>query len=252
MNKPLLKRSKSKSTSTERAKNKNRRILRRFTKIVAILSALLTAGLIYAFSVNAYIISYSDEYILSRDDAAKLEDVDCILILGAGIWGDALSPMLEDRMLTGIDLYKNGASQKILVSGDHGREDYDEVNAMKEFAVKNGVSSEDVFMDHAGFSTYESMYRARDVFEAEKIIIVTQKYHLYRAVYNARKLGIEAYAVSSDLREYGGFTDSYNNKREFLARNKDYLWCIFKPKPTYLGDSIPISGNGKLTDDKIF
>lgn len=238
--------------STRAYKTKKKRFLRRLSTLFAVLVTLCLIGVIYAFAVNAYITSYSDEYILTSEDAAELGDVDCVLILGAGIWGDSLSPMLEDRMITGISLFKNGASAKILVSGDHGDEHYDEVNAMKEYAVKNGVSPEDIFMDHAGFSTYESMYRARDVFESRKIIIVTQKYHLYRAIYDARKLGLDAYGVSADLREYGSFTNSYNNNREFFARNKDFLWCIFKPKPTYLGDSIPISGSGTLTDDKVY
>lgn len=245
--------SKGKHKKADKAyKTKKRRATKGFFSLIAVVITLCLIGLIYVFSVNAYIISYSDEYILSAEDAAGIEDADCVLILGAGIWGDSLSPMLEDRMLTGISLYKDGKCKKILVSGDHGKEDYDEVNAMKEFAVKNGVPAQDVFMDHAGFSTYESMYRAGDVFEAEKIIVITQEYHLYRAIYDARKLGLEAYGVSSDLREYGGFTNAYNGKREFLARNKDFLWCIFKPEPTYLGDAIPISGSGTLTDDKVY
>lgn len=233
-------------------KTEKRRAKKCFFSLIAVVISLCLMGLIYVFAVNAYIVSYSDEYILAAEDAAKLADADCVLILGAGIWGDSLSPMLEDRMLAGISLYKDGKCKKILVSGDHGNEDYDEVNAMKEFAVKNGVPAQDVFMDHAGFSTYESMYRARDVFEAEKIIVITQEYHLYRAIYDARSLGLEAHGVSSDLREYGSFTNTYNNKREFLARNKDFLWCIFKPEPTYLGDAIPISGSGILTDDKVY
>ena len=113
------------------------------------------------------------------------------------------------------------ALKKILMSGDHGQEDYDEVNAMKKYAVEKGVAADDVFMDHAGFSTYETMYRARDVFQAKKVIIVTQKYHLYRAVYIARALGLEAYGIASDPRPYSSVV--YNNAREFLARVKDFF-----------------------------
>ena len=103
------------------------------------------------------------------------------------VWGkDTLSHMLEDRVLGAIDVYERGGAKKILMSGYHGQEDYDEVNAMKKYAVEKGVAADDVFMDHAGFSTYETMYRARDVFQAKKVVIVTQKYHLYRAVYIAR------------------------------------------------------------------
>jgi len=133
------------------------------------------------------------------------------------------------------------------MSGDHGKEDYDEVNVMKNFAMQNGISSEDIFMDHAGFSTYESIYRAKEVFDVKKIVIVTQEYHLYRALYIANKLGLEAYGVSSDQRKHTGAV--YRELREVLARNKDFVKSIFKPKPTYLGEKIPISGDGNLTND---
>ena len=135
-----------------------------------------------------------------------------------------------------------------MMSGDHGRVNYDEVNAMKAYAVENGVPSEDVFMDHAGFSTYETVYRAKEIFGADKVIIVTQEYHLYRALYIAEALGIEAYGVSADLNRYGGQT--MRDIREVLARCKDFAMCLFKPEPTYLGEAIPVSGNGDLTNDR--
>ena len=102
-------------------------------------------------------------------------------------------------------------------------------------------------MDHAGFSTYESIYRAKDIFEAKKVVIVTQEYHLYRALYIANQLGLEAYGVGADPRQYVGAT--YRELREILARDKDFIKCIFKPEPTYLGDTIPVSGNGDITND---
>ena len=134
------------------------------------------------------------------------------------------------------------------MSGDHGQDEYDEVNIMKDFAIEKGIPSEDIFMDHAGFSTYESIYRAKEIFGAKKIIIVTQEYHLYRALYIAKTMGIEAYGVGADPRQYVG---AFNREvREILARNKDFVKCIFKPEPTYLGDPIPINGNGDDTNDK--
>ena len=155
--------------------------------------------------------------------------------------------MLEDRLLEGIKLYQNGVSDKIIMSGDHGRKEYDEVNIMKEYAIEKGIPSENIFMDHAGFSTYESIYRAKDIFQAKKVVIVTQKYHLYRALYIANKLGLEAYGVGADPRQYVG---AFNREvREILARDKDFIKCIFKPEPTYLGDIIPVSGNGDVTND---
>ena len=169
-------------------------------------------------------------------------------MLGAGIWGDKPSPMLEDRLLQAIELYNNNVSTKIIMSGDHGREEYDEVNTMKNFAIDKGIPSENIFMDHAGFSTYESIYRAKEIFEAKKVVIVTQKYHLYRALYIANQLGLEAYGIGADPRQYVGAT--YREIREILARNKDFLKCIFKPEPKFLGDTIPVSGNGNDTNDK--
>ncbi len=140
------------------------------------------------------------------------------------------------------------AAPKLLMSGDHGRKDYDEVNSMKKYAMEQGIPDEDIFMDHAGFSTYESMYRARDVFAAKRILIVTQSYHLSRAVYIARKLGLEAYGVPSDLQSYT--RQFIYDTREILARDKDFIFTVLKPEPTYLGDIIPISGSGALTNDK--
>lgn len=217
-------------------------------KIVLILSVILLVLVLVVLGINGYIKSSTKNQIISVEESSNLEDIDCIIILGAGIWGDKPSPMLEDRLLQGIELYNNNVSTKIIMSGDHGREEYDEVNIMKEFAIEKGVPSENIFMDHAGFSTYESIYRAKEIFEADKIVIVTQKYHLYRALHIANSLGIEAYGVGADPRQYVGAM--YRELREILARNKDFVKCLFKPEPTYLGETIPVSGNGNATNDK--
>lgn len=119
---------------------------------------------------------------------------------------------------------------------------------MKQFAIDRGVPSENIFMDHAGFSTYESMYRARDIFQVKKIVIVTQRYHMYRALYVAQAMGMEAYGVASDPRTYGG--QKMRDLRELLARPKDMLYTVVMPKPTYLGDAIPVSGDGNVTNDR--
>ena len=119
--------------------------------------------------------------------------------------------------------------KKIIMSGDHGREDYDEVNTMKSYAVERGVPSEDIFMDHAGFSTYESMYRAKEIFQTESVIVVTQKYHLYRAVYDAQAFSMKAAGVACDQAVYRG--DRYRKLREMLARVKDFGYTILKPEP---------------------
>ncbi len=226
-------------------KQREKNMLKILIIIILILCALIG---IMMLSINFYEVNKTKSKIVTEKQAKELENVDCILVLGAGIWGDKPSPMLEDRLLQGITLYNNQTSSKIIMSGDHGKEEYDEVNVMKDFAIEKGVKSEDIFMDHAGFSTYDSVYRAKEIFKAQKIIIVTQKYHLHRALYVAEKLGIEAYGVASDPREYRG--QVVRELREVLARDKDFFKCIIKPEPTYLGDTIPVSGNGDATNDK--
>lgn len=216
-------------------------------KVIKYLAIILIIMIVIIFLINFYVKSSIKSRII-KESEANIEDVDCILVLGAGIWGDKPSPMLEDRLMQAISLYNNGVSSKIIMSGDHGREEYDEVNIMKQFAIDKGVPSENIFMDHAGFSSYESVYRAKEIFKAEKMIIVTQEYHLYRALYIAKQLGVEAYGVASDPRQYVGAI--YREAREILARNKDFVKCIFKIEPTYLGDTIPVSGNGDVTNDK--
>ena len=222
--------------------------MNKMIKLLIIFAILIIIGIIYVFGVNAYVKLSTKSQIIEENEYSKLKDIDCILVLGAGVWGDEPSPMLRDRILKGVDLYKQGVSQKMIMSGDHGREDYDEVNIMKKYAIDNGVKSEDIFMDHAGFSTYDSIYRAKEIFKSKKILIVTQKYHLYRALYISNKLGLDAYGVSADTVKYSG--QLYRDLREILARNKDAIKVIFKPEPTYLGESIPVSGNGDVTNDK--
>lgn len=220
-----------------------RRIKRFFIILISAAVLLATA----AFVPNFIVIKKTESNIVALEEGAELSDVDCAVILGAGVREGKPTPMLRDRLLVGIDLYKSGAVKKLIMSGDHGSTDYDEVNIMKSFAVDRGVPDEDIFMDHAGFSTYETIYRAREIFEADNIIIVSQKYHLYRALYIAEKLGIKSVGVSADLDTYRGQTK--RDLREILARDKDFFKCIFKPKPTYLGDKIPVSGDGNLTND---
>lgn len=202
---------------------------------------------IIILGINLYVILSTKKQIIEEEKYTELSDIDCIIILGAGIVEGKPSHTLEDRLLEGIKLYQNNISDKIIMSGDHGRKEYDEVNVMKNYAIQKGVPSENIFMDHAGFSTYESIYRARDIFKARKVVIVTQKYHLYRALYIANQLGLEAYGVGADPRQYVGRI--YREMREILARNKDFIKCIFKPEPTYLGETIPVNGNGDITND---
>ncbi|MGN0666370.1 MAG: vancomycin high temperature exclusion protein [Huintestinicola sp.] len=230
--------------------DKRKLILKKLIRLFVILALVCAAGLGAAIGVSEYVKAFSSDRMITPEEAADIADADCIIVLGCRVNDTTPSPMLKDRLKRGIELYNLGAAPKLLMSGDHGKKDYDEVNAMKQYAIDCGVPSEDIFMDHAGFSTYETMYRARDVFKAEKVIIITQSYHLYRCIYIAEKLGLEAYGVESDLQTY--IRQPVYDAREILARDKDFVKVIFKPEPTYLGDVIPISGNGDLTNDKEF
>ena len=225
-------------------------------KIKKILTKLIVIGLIICFvagaivlGLNFYIIESVKRNVISVDDTASLEDVDCIIVLGCGVYADGtLSPMLNDRLSLAADVYGKGASEKLLMSGDHGTEYYNEVSAMKNYMTSKGIaSSSDIFMDHAGFSTYESIYRAKEIFGAKKIVIVTNTYHLYRALYIAKCFGLDAYGVGVDDTYTGR---EYREVREILARDKDFAKCIVKPEPTFLGESIDLKGDGNVTEDK--
>lgn len=215
--------------------------------VICILLSLGILGVSAVTVINSVVKLSTKAQILTPEEATAL-DADCILVLGCYVMDNGNpSAMLHDRLRRGVALYELGAAPKLLMSGDHGRQNYDEVDAMKQFAVDAGIASEDVFMDHAGFSTYESIYRAKEIFQAKKIIIVSQEYHLYRAVYIAEQFGLEAYGVDADYRSYVGQTS--RDIREILARVKDFGICIFKPEPTFLGEAIPIFGDGNLTND---
>ena len=200
--------------------------------IVAVIGFITTLGINYYVKLDA-----KDKIILVKE--TKNKDVDCILVLGAGIKADGTpSPMLEDRLEIAIEIYKLRPDLPILVSGDNGSEDYNEIRAMKEYLLEKGISETAIFADYAGFSTYDSLYRLKHVFKIEKVFIVTQKYHLYRAIHLANKLGIKSYGISASLEDYKG--QPYYDFREYLARNKDFIKAIIKPKPTYLGEEVPV------------
>ena len=199
--------------------------------------------------INWVVKGTTKNKILTLEEVKKLNNIDAIIILGCKVKENNIpSDMLKDRLETGIEVYNLNVTDKIIMSGDHGRTEYDEVNVMKDYAINKGIQSKNIFMDHAGFSTYETMYRAKKIFEAKNVIIITQEYHLYRSIYIAKKLGLNAYGVSADKQRYFGQTK--RDLREILARYKDFFKTIIKPKPTYLGEVIPISGDGDITNDK--
>jgi SanA protein len=209
---------------------------------------ILLIFFIILIAINTYVKNSVEDRIISSIEAVNLK-ADCIFVLGAGVRADGTpSPMLKDRLLEGIALYDMGASDRLLMSGDNTKKGYDEVNTMKQYAIDHGVPSEHIFMDHAGISTYDSIYRAKEIFQAEKIIIVSQKYHLYRALYISDSLGVDAYGVSADPVIYAG--QEFREIREIVARTKDFVKCIIKPPASILGEAIPVSGDGNVTNDK--
>lgn len=221
---------------------------RKGIKVLLILVILAALGIGMVFCINAYVKKHVSNYLRMPEAALELQDIDCILVLGCLVKNSGEpSHMLEDRLKRAVELYHAGVAPKILMSGDHGQKDYNEVEVMKQYAIEHGVPSEDVFMDHAGFSTYDSCYRAKVIFGAEKIVIITQEYHLYRALYIADGLGMETYGVNADYRTY--YNQSMRDAREVLARVKDFFYVCFRPEPTYLGEKIPIRGDGNVTND---
>ncbi|MDR3313950.1 MAG: YdcF family protein [Oscillospiraceae bacterium] len=233
------------SAMTSRHTKRRRR--KRFRVAALVLCALLCVGVALG-GVNYFMVHSSAPRIIRPEDAAAWKDFDCILVLGAQVQPDGTpSHVLEDRMIRAVELYGVEAAPVILVSGDHGQINYDEVSAMKQYAVDHGVPSQDVFMDHAGFSTYETMYRARDIFQAKRVLIVTQGYHMTRALYIARQLGLDAWGVTCDYRSYA--TQNYMSAREVAARVKDFIKCIFKPKSKYLGQPHDLSAEGANGDE---
>ncbi len=221
-----------------------------FKKIIIGTIAAIAAIVLFVIIINVYIIQSTKGRIYDSADAAPTDKTyDCILILGAGLRPDGSpSAMLAERLDCGLELYRKGISPKIIVSGDHGTEDYDEVNTMKSYLVAKGVPDSDIFMDHAGFSTYDSIYRAQSIFRCSKICIVTQKYHLYRALFIADKRSIEACGVDAAILNYRG--QHLREVRECAARLKDFFTSSFGILPKYLGEEIPVWGNGNVTNDK--
>ncbi|MBQ6654144.1 MAG: YdcF family protein [Erysipelotrichaceae bacterium] len=197
--------------------------------------------------INVLMCLNSTKRMRSVEECVGKSGYDCIIVLGCGVWGDRPTPLLSDRLDAAIKLYEAGVAGKILMSGDHGQKNYDEVTVMLNYALSHGVRASDIFLDHAGFSTYETMYRAAEVFGVKKAVIVTQKYHLYRALHDAYAMGIEADGTIATGHVF--MSQLYWDVREAAARVKDFIWCIFKPLPTYLGEKIDITGDGQVTFD---
>lgn len=214
------------------------KVFKRILKLILIIIVVIVA-------ISVFVKLDGDRSLITVDDARD-GNYDCIIVLGAGVYSNGTpTKILQDRLDRGIELYRVGAAPKLLLSGDNGKVNYDEVKVMKDYCLKLGVPAEDLFQDHAGFSTYESIYRAQAVFGVKRLLVVTQKYHEGRAIYIAKRMGMEVNGVSAIEKPYNG--DERREVREFFAREKDFVQCIFKIKPTYLGDKIDIKGDGRVT-----
>ncbi len=254
----------------------------------SILSVVLV-GVLGVVCINAFVYSQSKKYILNSIPAAATaaqydfadrapEDIPVALVLGASVYRDGrLSPMLEERAKTGLELYRAGLVQKILVSGDNMKASYNEVIPIRKYLLAQGVPEEDVFTDFAGFNTYDSMYRAHEIFGVKNVFVVTQRFHLSRAIYTARQLGLNAFGVpagavgtvdthsaNTDAANAGAMdttgpgkaaetardtkaagTFNSNTFREIAATVKTFFEVHLHAEPKLLGPHIPITGDGR-------
>ncbi len=197
-------------------------------------------------SINIHINTKSKHYIYT-----KTEDVpECYtaIVLGALVSNTGYpSSFLKDRMDVAIELYNTKKIKRFLLSGDHGRKNYDEVNSMKNYLLSKGINTEDIFLDHAGFDTYSTIVRAKEIFGVDRAIIVTQEFHLARAVYIARSKGIEAFGIKADRQNYYSLVRL--KIRESIAKVKAFSEVMTNKKPRFLGNKIPITGDSKLSYD---
>ena len=208
-------------------------------------------AILTVFIVTSLIL-ISTNILVSRSARAIKTDIQAVepstvaIVLGAKVYEDgSLSAVLADRVDTSIDLYQSGKVKKLLMSGDHGQKSYDEVNAMRARAVEQGVPESDIFTDHAGFSTYESMVRAKKVFKVSDAVIVSQEFHLPRALFVANDAGLKAQALVADRRPY--LTGRASRFREYVANVKAVWETTVNARPTYLGPAIPITGDGRAS-----
>ncbi len=181
--------------------------------------------------------TYYQQYIYTTETAPS-EQV--AIVYGAAVYGNGrLSSVLRDRMDTAIELYRSGKVDKIVVSGDNSSENYNEPGAMLDYAVAQGVPAEDVQPDYAGLRTYDTCYRAREIFQIESAILVTQEFHLPRAIFTCRRLGIETVGVGADLRPYRAAR--WYEFRETIATAVAFWDTLRKNPPPILGDQIPLN-----------
>lgn len=218
------------------------------SKLLKIGFSALAVLIVIFLAINAYIVLSAQSSLYT--EFSEVPAKQAALVLGAQVRGNTASAILSDRLETAAELYREKKVQKILVSGDHGSKYYDEVDVMRKNLLAEGIPAQDIFMDHAGFDTYDSVYRAKEIFGVESVIIVSQTFHLPRALFIADALGVDAVGMSANRQEYRWSTIIRNNARESLARIKALGDILRNAKPLTMGDSIPITGDGTVTNAK--
>ena len=193
--------------------------MKKINNIILILFLVCTT---IGLSTNFYIIYNTKDKIVNNYN--ELKDISAIVVLGAGVKNNEPSPILKDRLDEGIKLYNEGISSKIIMSGDGTHQERNEVAVMKNYAIKQGIPEENIITDHYGLSTYDTIKNMKETYKLNKIVLVTQKYHLYRALYISDKYNIDSYGSPSDLRKHNGVL--YREARELLARTKDFFKCL--------------------------
>ena len=187
---------------------------------LAVVSLLLLSVLL----IDLLVIFGAGKITAGNKEYSITKKYDAIVVLGAGLRPDGTpSNMLEDRLRGAVELYKKGIAPKIIVSGDRSSDGYDEPASMKKYCESCGVTSSDIITDGKGYSTYESMHNVVNEIGLKSIIVVTQQYHTYRAVYTARKMGADADGFSTNYRDYIYFAQVHRDIREFAARIKDFF-----------------------------
>jgi SanA protein len=180
-------------------------------------------------------------------DVARVPHAQAALVLGAQVMPNgAPSSMLSDRITAAAELYKAGRVDKLLLSGDHSRKNYDEVGTMRRILLAQGIPAEDIFTDHAGFDTWDSAQRAKRVFDVTSAVVVTQRFHMARALYDARRAGLQVTGFAADRRGYGRVMRRLQ-VREAAARVKTLGDAISGANPHFLGTEIPITGDGRVS-----
>ncbi len=199
-------------------------------RVLKFLIKIILAGVLAIALINLWVIVSQHRYVKDLDEIKDM-DCDCVLVLGAGVWGDEPSPLLRDRIIMGVRSFEAADADYILMTGDNLYDDYNEPAVMTDYAIRLGADGDKIRQDRYGLRTYDSMWRARNVFECNKIIVVTQSYHISRALYIARGLGMEAYGVTSDLDWYGG--NPWYFTREIAARVKEFFYMFVKPEARF-------------------